>query len=182
MTPPSDTPTRRPERASLAAPVEVPAANVFLHSGQVFASSERKVISTILGSCVSICLFDLRTRAGGMNHYLLPTHIVASDSNARYGTVAFELLCARLVERGCRLGDCVAKVFGGARVTAVGVGDDGTHLGLRNVDLARDLLAQRGIPIVAADVGGHVGRKLVFDTHSGSAWVRKLGEARDGPQ
>ena len=47
-------------------------ARHFLYPGQVFVTREPIVISTILGSCAAVCLWDRHKKAGGMNHYLLP--------------------------------------------------------------------------------------------------------------
>ena len=50
----------------------------------------------------------------------------------------------------------------------------GQPLGLRNVAAARRLLVEAGIPILAEDIGGRRGRKVVFNTESGEAWVKTL--------
>ena len=51
---------------------------------------------------------------------------------------------------------------------------EGLRLGERNVAAARRLLAAAGIAVVAEDVGGSRGRKLVFHTDDGVALVRTL--------
>ena len=50
----------------------------------------------------------------------------------------------------------------------------GGHLGTRNVEVARVMLKGAGIPVVAEDVEGNSGRKLIYQTHDGVAWVRSL--------
>ena len=45
---------------------------VYLHPGQVFVSPDPTEVTTILGSCVAVCVFDPVLRLGGTNHYLLP--------------------------------------------------------------------------------------------------------------
>ncbi|MBW4057105.1 MAG: chemoreceptor glutamine deamidase CheD, partial [Proteobacteria bacterium] len=37
--------------------------------GQYYATAENNVITTVLGSCVSVCLYDVVNGVGGMNHY-----------------------------------------------------------------------------------------------------------------
>ena len=44
----------------------------------------------------------------------------------------------------------------------------------RNAELARRLLAEAGIAIVAEDLGGRAGRKLRFRTEDGMALVKTL--------
>jgi chemotaxis protein CheD len=48
------------------------------------------------------------------------------------------------------------------------------HLGAKNVEIAEKMLAEAGIPVVAADVGGGRGRKLIFHPHDGTALVKLL--------
>lgn len=154
-------------------PHEADTIVVHLHAGQVFASAEPCTISTVLGSCVAVCLWDPERRAGGANHYLLPLHIVGGRGTARFGNVAIDELVSRMAALGCRTRDLRAKVFGGGRMVTA-ARQDGGSLGMENVEVARRSLVAYGIPIVAEDVGGERGRKLLFSTLEGHAWVRKL--------
>jgi chemotaxis protein CheD len=135
-------------------------------------ATEPTAITTVLGSCVAVCLHDPVATVGGMNHYLLPTH-VSREQSLRFGTVAIEALLAEVLARGAGRTRLQAKVFGGASV--MGVPDAGQRrLGDENVKLALRQLAGLAIPVVDGDVGGTRGRKLVFHSDDGSAWVRLL--------
>jgi chemotaxis protein CheD len=145
----------------------------YVQPGQLVVSAVPRTLSTILGSCVAVCLWDPVVAAGGMNPYLLPSGPRAAAASPRFGEVAVPDLVHRLVGLGGWRNRMEAKVFGGARVLLIG--DDGLdHLGSRNVDLAVELLRQEGIAIVGGDVGGRQGRRVLFDTASGQAWVRPL--------
>lgn len=145
----------------------------YVQPGQMVVSAEPRTLSTILGSCVAVCLWDSIAGAGGMNHYLLPTGPRSAAASTRFGDVAVPDLVKSVVDLGGHRSRMEAKVFGGARV--LDVGDDGLdHLGSRNVDLALELLRQEGIVVVGGDVGGRQGRRVLFDTASGQAWVRPL--------
>lgn len=156
-------------------PEEVVRQAVYLAPGQVFASAEPAEASTILGSCVAVCLWDPRSRAGGANHFLLPDWVGngAATASTRYGNIAVALLLKKMEGLGCRRRDLQAKLFGGAAVIEVFRGRK-DHLGTKNVELARRLLCELGIPVVAEDVGGNRGRKVIFRTDSGLASVRLL--------
>ncbi len=146
---------------------------VYLHAGQVAAFREPREITTVLGSCVAVCLWDPGQRIGGMNHYLLPHWAGSAHTSARFGNLAVEGLLDRLIRLGCRFSQLQAKVFGGASVLAPA--RPGTEpLGAQNVRVARHLLGAAGIPIVAEDAGGSRGRRLVFHTDDGEAWVKQL--------
>jgi chemotaxis protein CheD len=157
-----------------APPAEGDAATVYLNPGQVFASADDCTISTILGSCVAVCLFDPVRRVGGANHYLLPLHAPRENASARYGNVAIDQLVARLGALGCRPQDLVAKLFGGASLLRIETRAPRETLGAQNVQVARGALAALRIPVAVEDVGGERGRKLLFRPRHGDAWVRKL--------
>jgi chemotaxis protein CheD len=146
---------------------------VYLQPGGLLVTPAPTAVTTILGSCVAACLFDPLTRWGGINHFLLPLWPGVDDPSARYGDVALERLVERMRAAGCRSSRLRAKLFGGSRIHGAGPGED--HLGRRNVEVARTVLRAAGIAVAAEDVGGDRGRKLVFQTDDGTAWVRRLG-------
>ena len=143
---------------------------MYLHPGFVYASREPAEATTILGSCVAVCLWDARLRIGGANHFLLP-HGGGGGGSPRFGDVAIPDLIDRMARLGCQRRDLRAKVFGGAAVVEA-FRDREKHLGATNVERARALLAEHGIPIVAEDVEGHRGRKVIYQTDTGIALVK----------
>jgi chemotaxis protein CheD len=155
-----------PEAAAILLPA---GARVYLAPGRLYASAENAQVTTILGSCVAVCLFDPALRIGGINHFLLP---LGAPASPRFGDSAIGLLVDRLVELGADRRRLKGKVFGGACVLEAF--RDTPSLGARNVEMAEARLAEAGIPIVGRDVGGFLGRKVVFDVGSGAAWVRPI--------
>jgi chemotaxis protein CheD len=139
----------------------------------VVDSESPRTIMTILGSCVSVCLWDRRGRAGGMNHYLLPRRGTGGELSPRYGDVAIPTLVRRLVALGAAHEDLRAKIFGGADVATAG-DPSGKSLGTQNVEVAIELLEAEGVQILSEDVGGRRGRKLAFSTVDGTALVWRL--------
>jgi chemotaxis protein CheD len=147
-------------------------ARHYLAPGGLFASDEPTLVTTILGSCVSVCLFDPAQRFGGANHFLLPHWVEGPHESTRYGVVAVATLIERLVALGTHVSHLRAKVFGGARV--LGSASHGNDVGAKNAKLALKLLAEAEVPVVAHDLGGDRSRKLVFRTSDGASWVRRL--------
>jgi chemotaxis protein CheD len=143
---------------------------VYLAPGRLYASAEDAQVTTILGSCVAVCIWDAQAQVGGLNHFLLPSGRPASP---RFGDSAIALLIGRLLELGAHRGRLSAKVFGGACVLEAFRADEWS-LGARNVEIAREQLAAWSIPVVGEDVGGDLGRKLVFHVRTGAAWVRSI--------
>jgi chemotaxis protein CheD len=155
------------------APVLGVRRRVYLLPGQLHATAEPCQISTILGSCVAVCLFDRTRLAGGMNHFLLPGSRKGEADSLRFGDTATVALLEKLLALGCRLENITAKIFGGS---ALFRGKDRypESLGAKNVVAAIQLMENAGIPIVAQETGGDHGRKVVFDTDDGVAWSRRV--------
>jgi chemotaxis protein CheD len=145
----------------------------YLHPGEVAASARPLVLSTILGSCVGVCLFDAERGVGGMNHFLLPDSAGQARPTARFGDVAMQRLLAAVLEAGARQAGLAARVYGGACVLAAFCAS-GNHLGERNVEAALHFLEARGIPVLERDTGGRRGRRLVFHTQDGAVQARRI--------
>ena len=159
---------------------ETTIAKHFLFPGTLFAAAEDYHVSTVLGSCVAVCLWDPVLRKGGINHYMLPLWNGEGLATPKYGNIAIEKLIAKLLSMGCRKESLVAKVFGGANV--MGTGTEVFMIGDRNVTLAYEILAEYGIPVAASDVGGRVGRKIVMNTATGVVLVGKGSKLTSGKQ
>ncbi|UQA56706.1 GAF domain-containing protein [Polyangium aurulentum] len=149
--------------------------SVYLYPGDAFVSDSPVELTTILGSCVAVCLWDTMLHIGGMSHYLLPASPLGQSASLRFGDAAIPALLASLERLGSRKHSVQAKLFGGAAVNASAQARGGAELGRRNVEMARRMLGDHGIRIVAEDVGGTAGRKLRFRTDDGLALVKVLG-------
>lgn len=149
--------------------------------GEYWVTGHDHVVLTVLGSCVSACLFDPGLKLGGMNHFMLPdAHGDANEGGAaaRYGINAMELLVNELVKRGSSRKRMLAKVFGGANVIE---GMSTMNVGERNSSFIHDFLRTEGIRVAAEDLLDVWPRKVAFFPHSGRALCRKikLGDRAD---
>jgi chemotaxis protein CheD len=163
-------------RTAMAAPIQTAPGEqlkFYLHPGQLFVSVENYAVTTILGSCVSVCLWDPVTKIAGVNHFLLPCVAGEGQASARFGDYAVRQLIVDVLALGAAPDRLQAKLFGGACVLDA-FRSRGNHLGAKNIAVARGELQSANIPILGEDVGGHKGRKLIFHTDSGAAWVREL--------
>lgn len=143
--------------------------------GQYHAMAREGAISTVLGSCVSTCLWDPLQRVGGMNHFMLPgdTAGVASPwaASARLGVYAMEVLINDMVRLGADRRRMVAKVFGGARLLA---GFGTLDVGTKNCEFVLAFLREEGIRVAAQDLLDVCPRKVVFFPFTGKAQVKRL--------
>ena len=132
-------------------------------------------VQTLLGSCVAVTLHCRACGAGGIFHGLLPRRAdFTSDgqdmSPYRFVDTGVEVLSAAMSREGADLNGLEAKVFGGAGTLA----QEKIGVGLKNVRAALDTLSRLGIRVSAVNVGGRIGRKLLFLPHSGEVYVKKL--------
>jgi len=144
----------------------------YLHAGRLFVSAEPAIVTTILGSCIAVCIWDERIGAGGINHFLLPRRIGLGHASAGFGTLSTNELIDRLVTLGASSTRMRAKVFGGASM----MGADGgvQSVGSQNAEVAIEILRERHITVVASSVGGSRGRKVVFHTDTGETLVKVI--------
>ena len=143
----------------------------YLFPAEIFVTSEPTMVSTVLGSCVAVCLWDSRFAIGGMNHYLLPLWNGDGLATPKYGNIAIRQLVEKVVAKGGERKNLQAKIFGGA---AMWSNTEGLFaIGLRNIELAQQQLKELQIPVVASDVGGMMSRKIFFNTGDGSVLLRR---------
>jgi chemotaxis protein CheD len=156
---------------------EISVNNHYLMAGNLFVHASPHRVTTVLGSCVSVCLWDSALRFGGMNHFMLPFWNGEGLASPKYGNIAIAKLIERMEDLGAERRSLRAKVFGGGVV--LHVTNSFMNIGERNILLAEDTLKNEGIPVVSSDTGGNVGRKLIFDTGTGMVLVKKLSRQID---
>ncbi|AYE36463.1 chemotaxis protein CheD [Borrelia turcica IST7] len=125
--------------------------------GEAFVSNNR-VISTILGSCVSVVLHDDVHNIIGVNHYVLvkSDSVVDASQKGRYGVYAIPMLIDAMLESGSLKNNLKAKLFGGANFMAKGT----IKVGSENADFAVNMLSKYGIPILSKDFNQSKSRKI----------------------
>lgn len=136
-------------------------------------------LATLLGSCVSVCMYDLQAKIGGINHFMLP--VLGRYPNSEFdallaGDYCMEALLNGLLAKGAQKRRVQAKAFGGGNILPLGDGQ--TSIGRSNVDFTRQWLEREGIPLVASDFLGPWSRKLIFLPTNGDVWCRRLASSR----
>jgi two-component system chemotaxis response regulator CheB len=134
---------------------------VFLLPGEYIISKKPHNVTTLLGSCVAVCLYSTKAKFGGMNHFMLPT-TTSGERSAKYGDYAIQTLI-QFMERGAgSLRGAEAMIFGGANV--VGAIRSAQNIGEKNLEMAKKILQQYDIPITKNKTGGNTGMKIRYQT------------------
>ncbi len=156
---------------------------VTIHPGEYIATGDDLIISTVLGSCIAVALFEPGAGIGGLNHFMLPGEFFREEftrsPNAKYGMYAMELLVNDLLKLGVRKKDLRAKVFGGGAVLRFADGSV-TRIPQSNIDFTFEYLEKEGIPILASDVGGREPRKIFLFARSGKVLLKRIAPSQVG--
>ncbi len=153
---------------------------VYLAQQQCHVGTAPTLVNTVLGSCVGITIADPVTQVGGVAHAFLPRWVHGDRPGGgpcKYVDAAFEKLLAEMLGAGASWENLVVKLFGGAQMMhskTPDVPQDAKHIGARNIAAAQRYAQEAGLTLAAQDVGGPVGRKLLFLTHTGQVWIKKL--------
>ena len=145
-----------------------------IHPGAWAVESERP-LSTLLGSCVAVCLFDPVLRIGGLNHFMLPNMQRKTEDDVGSllsGDFAMEALLNALLQRGAKKVRLQAKAFGGG--TIIEVGNSSLSIGMRNANFTREWLDREGIPLLSSDFLGPWSRKILFVPSTGDAYCKRM--------
>lgn len=151
---------------------------LFIHVGQIHVSPTPLQIMTVLGSCVAVCLYDSTRAIAGMNHYLLPLWNNNGLQTPKFGNIAIVKLIEEMVAVGANPRTIQAKIFGGANMNFTA--NDTMLIGQRNILIAKEILSQYNIPIVASDVGGNNGRKITLNTTTGKVTLKYASNSSQG--
>lgn len=157
-----------------------PLVQLCLKPGELLISREPYEITTVLGSCVAVTMFNRRFGLAAICHAMLPHPFPGGcDDQAEAQTYKYVINVlpemARAFRRtGILPNEVEVKMFGGANV--IGHGDDRASQGIGsdNVRLARRLIGREGLKIKASNVGGHTGRKILFNTVTGQVFHKHL--------
>ena len=135
---------------------------VFLLPSEYIISKRPHIASTLLGSCVTVCLFNHQAKFGGMNHYMLPKS-PSGERSTKYGDYSIQTMI-QFMKRGAgnSSGRLEAMIFGGANV--VGTIRSGAQIGKSNIAMAHDVLKHYNIPITKEVTGGESGMKIKYHT------------------
>lgn len=138
----------------------------YLYPAALYFSKEPYLITTVLGSCVAVCLWDPVLHYGGMNHFMLPLWNGQGLATPKYGNIAIKKLIDNMLAIGSNKSTLVAKVFGGGEVIETNISN--FQIGERNIYMARQMLEEENIKIISSSVGGKLGRKIIFNTFDGT--------------
>jgi len=140
--------------------------------GSIALVQDGSNLVAVSGSSVAVCLWCADANAACLAHFAQACIYDPEKATARYGNVAVPKALELLREASAGA-EIEAQIFGGATCS----GQD-PSIASGNVDVARRVLAARGVRVVSEDVGGAKGRKIVFQSATGHVAVVKVHQLR----
>lgn len=145
---------------------------VFLLPGEYCVTKSPTLISTLLGSCVSVSLYNKKLKLGGMNHYMLQKSPDPASNSPKYGDYSNEMMIKFMKKVDPNPANIEAMLFGGGHV--VGHLHSGNGIANGNIQIAREILKKYNIRIVKEDIGGNNGRKLYYQSWDNQIKIDKI--------
>ncbi len=145
---------------------------------QIKSAQSPTILRTILGSCVGICIYDRMKKIGGMAHILLPHDQSQGAKPEKYADSAIPMLYKLLMKEGANKEFLSAKIAGGASMFKFDTNLALGQIGIRNVEVTREVLEKLGIPVVEEDVGGNMGRVIDFFLNDGHLKIKAGGQEK----
>lgn len=159
-----------------------PDNKIFLLPGELTFSRKPTTISTLLGSCVAICIHDTKNKWGGMNHFMLPNKRPGLFEDGKFGDASTDKLLKAAMAAGAKKEDLVCSIYGGGQVVghlgsmqSTGAG----NIGEQNIAIAKKLMKEHGIPIVKEEVSGKQGRRISMDTVTNEIVCKLIERSQD---
>ncbi len=153
----------------------------YLKPGEVYISREPSLITTVLGSCLSLTMHHKPTGLSIICHAVMPSRSEArkNDENGssksifQYVDSSLEWMITQYEKSGIEPSSVEVKMFGGAAMfTDFGTAAKELGVGKRNVETAIDMIKKNRLKLSAWNVGGNQGRKLIFNTLTGEVLAK----------
>jgi chemotaxis protein CheD len=124
-----------------------------------------------LGSCIALAVWDPRTKVGGLGHFMLPSGPANSTSPVKFIDSGLDTFLKAVEASGAVVNRSVLRATGAAAKLTI---SGGFAIGERNVEAMNAALAERGLALTAAALGGNAGRTVQLDVADGRFLIKSL--------
>jgi chemotaxis protein CheD len=128
-------------------------------------------------------MFITRIEVGAICHGMLPncrsknSCVGECAERFKYVDCSIKRMLGLFEKMNIGKSEIVVKIFGGADMFDVGEVRQHLTVGRQNIDSARRLISSNGLKVVASDIGGVNGRKIIFHTHTGEVFLRRINRS-----
>ena len=152
---------------------------IYLGPGEFYLSNEPVIISTVLGSCIAIIMYNDKKKISAIAHCVLPVkpdNFINKEIHSEYKYVdtAITSMINSLHKFKVKKEELKVKLFGGAEQYFEG--RKNLSVGKMNIETAINTLKREGLKVETLDVGGNEGRKIILFAQNGDVYLSRLGK------
>lgn len=148
----------------------------YLKPAEIFISDQPTIVTTTLGSCVSVIFFHRRQHLGAICHALLPSSH-ESDNKFKFVDSSIAWMLDQFILRGLKPGQLQVKLFGGSDMIESFREQSSATIGQQNIHKALEIFKGHRLKITSSNVGGIYGRKIFFYTNTGKILMKRIKKA-----
>lgn len=143
-------------------------------------SAPNSIITTGLGSCVGVCIWESLSKIGGLVHVMLPDSTTSRSvlNKAKYADTGVVSLVEEIVKAGGNRHRLQAKIAGGAQMFNFPGQSNIMKIGERNTIAVKKALYECKIKLLAEDTGGNHGRTIEFFPANGDLVIRTINKGQ----
>ncbi|KJR43621.1 Chemotaxis protein CheD [Candidatus Magnetoovum chiemensis] len=155
---------------------------VYLKPGELITTKTPLLISTILGSCAAVTMYDRRSGLSAICHGILPkctdNKCKQCIETGKYLDCAIKKMINEYDKINIKHRNIIVKLFGGAELLkSSNQTVKKQSVGSENIETALNILKNYGLTITITDVGGSAGRRLFFNTCTGEVLLRRMNSS-----
>ncbi|MEZ3142336.1 chemotaxis protein CheD [Halobaculum sp. MBLA0143] len=124
-----------------------------------------KLVTSGLGSCLGVALYDPTSGVGGLLHAMLPESADHPGPPEKFVVDGIDQMLEELDRAGASRRSVQAKLAGASSM--LDLETESASVGEQNVDAARRALDARNVSVEGSDTGGSNGRSLRFEPANG---------------
>lgn len=155
---------------------------IHLKAGEIYIAEKPTLVATVLGSCISVTMFNNRFKIGAICHGALPVYNknrygIRENNNEPFKYVDFSIshMVSQLANYGIKTCEIEVKLFGGADMFSFdNKNENKLTVGQQNIQVALNTIKKENLRLLIADTGGKRGRKIFFYTHTGEVLLKRL--------
>ncbi len=157
---------------------------IYLPPGGLYVADRPTVMTTVLGSCVSVVMYSPALSIGGMCHAMLPRRTdsivvpIGVEASFKFVDASVAHMLKRFKELGVDSSELEVKLFGGANMFAPDpCPAPYQSIGKQNIKAAVEIIESFNLNLLVSDVGGNQGRKIKFLSYSGAVLMQFIGRS-----
>ena len=135
------------------------------------------LVTSGLGSCIGLAVYDKKSRMAGMAHIVLPASNTVStenidDKQGKYANIAVPSLLEKMLSLGSKKEDLIIKIVGGAQMFNFKNSSSALNIGRRNIIAVKNAVEDIGLCIHKSHTGGNKGRTFSLNVLNGTFYLK----------